>query len=271
MKFDMGAAWNEAMAMISSNKDVLGIVAGVFFFLPSLMLSVMAPGTELEAAAADPEQMQAAFMAYFTSNAWLFAIVAIAGWIGSLAVYALLGRQERVTVGEAITIGLKATLPYLLYVIGFALAVVLFSTAIGFVAGVTGSGIIGFILGLLALVVFVVVGIRLVLVGPIMAVDGVLNPLAAVQRSWSLIKGNTRRVFVFVILIVLAILVVATVLGLIFGLIGAMLGPAAGLWVEGILGGIMGAVFSVTFLAVYSATHRQLSGGAAPSDVETFE
>jgi len=271
MKFDMGAAWNEAMAMISSNKDVLGIVAGVFFFLPSLMLSVMAPGTELEAAAGDSEQMQAAFMAYFTNNAWLFAVVAIAGWIGSLAVYALLGRQDRVTVGEAITIGLKATLPYFLYIIGFALVVVLISAAIGAVAGAIGSGIVGFFLSLLALMALIVIGIRLVLVGPVMAVDGVLNPLAAVQRSWSLIKGNTRRVFVFVILLALAIIVVAIVLGLIFGLIGAMMGPAAGLWVEGILGGIMGAVFSVTFLAVYSATHRQLSGGAAPSDVETFE
>lgn len=271
MKFDMGAAWNEAMAMISSNKDVLGIVAGVFFFLPSLMLSVIAPGTELEAAAGDPERMQAAVAAYFTNNGWLFAVVAIAGWIGSLAVYALLGRQDRVTVGEAITIGLKATLPYFLYIIGFALVVVLFSTAIGFIAGITGSGIVGFILGVLAAVAIVIVAFRLVLVGPVMAVDGVLNPIAAAQRSWSLIKGNTRRVFVFVILLALAILVVAIVLGLIFGLIGAMMGPAAGLWVEGILGGIMGAVFSVTFLAVYSATHRQLSGGAAPSDVETFE
>ena len=36
MKFDMNAAWREATGMIAANREVLMIVAGVFFLLPSL-------------------------------------------------------------------------------------------------------------------------------------------------------------------------------------------------------------------------------------------
>jgi hypothetical protein len=271
MKFDMGAAWNDAMAMVAANKDVLGIVAAVFFFLPSLMLSVIAPGTELEAAAGDPERMSAALNNYFISNAWLFGLVALTGWVGSLSVYALLGRHQNVTVGEAISIGLKATLPYIAYIIGFIVLVVALSSIVGVVGGATGSGLVAFILGVVMFAAIIVISIRLVLVGPVMAVDGILNPITAAQRSWALIKGNTRRVFVFFVLLVIAIIVVAIILSIVFALIGALLGPTGALWVQGIFGGIMGTVFTVIFLAVYSATHQQLSGGAAPSDVATFE
>ena len=40
MKFDMGAAWNEAMRLISGNLQVIAIVAGVFFFLPYFAFSL---------------------------------------------------------------------------------------------------------------------------------------------------------------------------------------------------------------------------------------
>ena len=43
-KLDMGRAWNEAVALISANRDMVLIVAGVFFLLPNLMLSMLAPG-----------------------------------------------------------------------------------------------------------------------------------------------------------------------------------------------------------------------------------
>ena len=50
MKFDMSAAWNEATRLMAANRDVLLIVAGVFFFLPyvAFMLIFMNELTALE-------------------------------------------------------------------------------------------------------------------------------------------------------------------------------------------------------------------------------
>ena len=41
MKFSMSAAWNDAIALMQRNKDVLAIVAGVFFLLPGLVITVI--------------------------------------------------------------------------------------------------------------------------------------------------------------------------------------------------------------------------------------
>ena len=36
MKFDMGKAWNDTVAILSANREVLLVLAGVFFLLPAL-------------------------------------------------------------------------------------------------------------------------------------------------------------------------------------------------------------------------------------------
>lgn len=270
MTFDMGRAWNDAVKMIAANKDVLAIVAGVFFFLPSLALSILAPGTELEAAAGNPEQMQAALIAYAGQFGWLFGIYIVATYVGTLALYALLGKHHRPTVGEAIKIGFIALLPFIASSLIIALGFVILFVLVGVVAGLIGTAI-GIILGIALFGLFVFVSIRLILVGPVMAIEGIYNPIAAISRSWNLVKGNTRYVFVFVLLIVIVMLIVGVVLGMIFGLAAALLGAGAALWVQAILSGIMGAAMSIIMLSVYSAVHQQLAGGTSKADLETFE
>ncbi len=44
MKFDMGQAWSQAMAMMSANRDLLVIIAGIFIFLPTLAIAVVRAG-----------------------------------------------------------------------------------------------------------------------------------------------------------------------------------------------------------------------------------
>ena len=41
MRFSMSDAWNDAMALMRRNREVLAIVAGVFFLLPGLVMTVM--------------------------------------------------------------------------------------------------------------------------------------------------------------------------------------------------------------------------------------
>ena len=126
------------------------------------------------------------------------------------------------------------------------------------------------LMGLALLAVLIIVAVRLLLVGPVIAIEGERNPINAIKRSWDLVKGNTRRIFLFLFLLMIALIVVSVVLGLIFAAIGSLFGPTLSIWVEGIFGGIMSAVFTVMLLGVYTAIHRQLAGEVTQSDLDTF-
>ena len=74
MKFDMSEAWREAMAMISRNREVLLIVAGIFFLLPSLAMA-LSMGNFQQAMLADPEAAQAQMMEIYANWWWLLIAV----------------------------------------------------------------------------------------------------------------------------------------------------------------------------------------------------
>lgn len=271
MKFDMGRAWSEAIAMMMANKDLLIIMAAVFLFLPSLILAVMAPGAELEAAAQDPEAMQAALAAYFAENWLIMLIYGVVSTIGTLAILALLGRSQRPTVGEAIGIGAKTMVPYLAasLLLGFGIGVA--AVLVALVAATAGAAV-GVILGIVVVALAILVMFRMILVAPVMAIEDKLNPITAIQRSWTLVKGNTRYVIAFILLLMVALIVVSLVTGIVFSLISALAGSGeVALWIDGILSSLLGAIFSLLLLAVYAAIHRQLAGPTAEAISETFE
>ncbi len=270
MKFDLNTAWADTVAMLKSNAETLGIVAAVFFFLPALMVSILAPATQLEQVE-DPTKMGEAFMVYL-AGAWPVLIVyVLLTIVGTLAVFALFGRRPSPTIGEAISAGIKGFLPYLGSSVILAIAIGMVTLLIGLIAGLTGIAALGFVFGLVFVFIVLVVAIRVLLAGPIIAIEGEMNPLAALKRSWAMVKGNTRRVFFFIVLLMIALIVVSIVLGFLFAGIGAMMGPAAAIWVEGVLGAILGAITTVLLLAAYTAIYRQLAGGTMPSDLQTFE
>ena len=273
MKMDMNAAWADTVTMLKSNTDVLGIVAAVFFFLPALALAILAPGTELEAALAsdNPNALGPAFAAYF-ANSWLVLLIyGLITIVGTLAVFALFGQRSNPTVGEAISAGLKGFLPYLATALIIAVVAAIAAMLIGVIAAATGIFALVMILGIVLAVVLIVVSIRVVLAGPVIAIEGENNPIAALTRSWKLVKGNTRRVFLFIFLLAIAIGVVSLVFGFLFAGIGALMGPTAALWIEGILGSMLSAITTLVMLAVYTAIYRQVAGEITRSELETFE
>ena len=52
MKLDLSAAWDGAMTMIRANREVVTVLAGVFFFLPNLAFSLFLPDAGLAEASA---------------------------------------------------------------------------------------------------------------------------------------------------------------------------------------------------------------------------
>lgn len=270
MKFSMTMAWNEAMTMFRANREVLLIVAGIFFFLPSLLVSMAVPGLQ-EQMVADPEQLSATMATLWVSWGWLFALVMLAQMVGFLALLSLLRDHARPTVGEALKAGLTCLLP----AIGtYLLVIVALSLVLGLLIGLgmaTGSVAVGAIAGVLAFVLFVYLSVKLSLAGPVIALDKVLNPFMVIARSWKLTKGNSFRLFGFYALLTICYLVISIVVSIPVMLGVMALGETAGVIVNGLVSGAISAVVTVVFVAILASIHRQLSGPSDQAIGQVFE
>ncbi|WP_374408872.1 hypothetical protein [Pelagerythrobacter sp.] len=271
MKFDMGRAWNEATALISGNKELLAVIAGIFIFLPNLALALFVPEMMTGPAEVNPEDPTAAMQAFYSEYGVWFGLLTIVQSVGTLSLLALL-HDRRPTVGEAMRTGLVTLLPY---IAAQLILVVVLSIVLGVPIGlaVAAGGVTGgVLLGLLAFVVFVYVMVKVSLVSPEMVLGANLNPLTALRNSWRLTKGNSLRLFGFYLLLLIGVIVVGAVIGMISGLFVAMLGQnTAGLLVGGALNGLLGAIWSVLLVCVLASVYKQLAGPSAAAVSETFE
>lgn len=274
MTFDMSKGWSEAIAMMRGNREVLGIVAGIFFFLPGLLFSLIGPDMNAMFSGFDPEQTEqlvAAISTVYSRYWWLFALVLLAQIVGYLALLALLRDDTRPTVGQAIATGLKSLLPafatYLLFVVGVSLALGLLFALVA----ATGVPALAAVAVLLAVPVVFYLAIKVSLAAPVIAIERTFNPIAVLARSWRLTKSNSGRLFAFFVLLTVAYVVISTVLGIVLLAIVAALGDDAGRIVGAVISGLVGAVATVVLIAVLAAVHRQLAGPSAGSMRDTFE
>lgn len=270
MQFNMSEAWRDATRMMASNREVLLIVAGLFFFLPSVILGI-AMGDVQELALANPENAAEALAAAYGSFWWLVLLLSFASIVGYLALLALLRDYRRPTVGHAIKIGVVGLLPaigtYLVLTIGIGIA----AMALIAISAAIGSSAVMALVGLIIGIGIVYLCVKFSLAGPVIAIDKVYNPVTVLARSWQLTKGNSFRLFLFYLLIFIAYLVLAMVVGMVFGALTLAIGPDAGLTVNAVISGAISALLSVVLVAVIAAAHRQLSGPSAAAVSETFE
>src|SRR3546814_2644920 len=129
----------------------------------------------------DPAKMQAtidAIGALYAENWWAFLLVAVAQIIGTLALLVLLGDSTRPTVGEALQRGASGFLSYLgaqwLFAFGLGLLIGI-SAAL---ALATGSNAAFVLVIFLAIVAAFYCAVNISLVGPAIAIDRLLNPVA---------------------------------------------------------------------------------------------
>ncbi len=185
---------------------------------------------------------------------------------------------------EAFSSGFRAApwllLTMLLMVLGYfvaGLALALVGFGVGAIAGQAAGVLLALVIGLPALIF---VGTKLSLITPIVAVDGVHNPIDAIRNSWRMTTGATLKI----LLILMGFGLVAIVLMLIF------VGPA--LWsiisaarlgqtpdIPSMVGSIglafLGVIVLAVLLSVFSAAliaamHSQLSSDAQGRYGETF-
>ena len=267
----MNRAWNEAMALLSANRQVVSIVAGVFFFLPYVVFMLAMPDTG--SAIGDPETMEAAYAQmgdFYASYWWLLIILFFVQGTGMLGMLALLTDFRRPTVGEALAIGARKVLPYLgaCLLAGFAIALIF-----TIVATISALAIaeLAFVAILLLIPAMAYAMVKFSLVAPVLVKEETNNPIVAMRRSWRITKGNSFRVFGFYFLLMVVLLVVTMVISMLVAVLMAALGPEAGHFVNAIISSLINALWVTGFLAVLSAVHDQLSGTSAGEIAETFE
>lgn len=264
MKLDMGQAWSTATALISRNRSVVVVIAGVFFLLPYLASSLLFPQA-MTPEQVNPEDMGAISEAVLQAYAdywWVILIIFVTQGIGTLALLTLLTDRAKPTVGEAITRGAKGFLPY------FA-ANLIFVFALGSVLGL--AVVITPFLIFLAIPVMFYAMVKFSLVMPAIAIDGILNPFKAIARSWTLTKGNSFRLFLFYALLVIALMVVSLIITMVLAVIFAAVGGEVETIGNGLVASLINSVFVVLFLGVLAGVHRQLAGDRPEELSEIFE
>lgn len=282
MQFDSNLAWNEAVARVRSNRDVLMALAGVLFLLPTLLSTVfLADIQEQMLALAQNSKALEALISDNLSTILGFGIIGtLVQFVGYLACTVILGVGGRPTVGEALAAAIHAfpTLlgSTLLYFAGLLLAsfVLGLLVPLGSLLGGSGGASLGAIAtfaGMMGLAVYS--SVRISLLVPVIIRDGVTRPTEALQRSWQLTRGNTGRLLGFYALMSLAYLAISlmvsllivTPLSLVFGA-----GHVTNFF-AGVLAGIVGAVASVLLAAVLVRVHAQLSGQSSQGQARIFD
>lgn len=279
-KLDMGKAWTQATGLIGANRDTIGAIAGLFFFLPTFAIGLFVPELAnptppAAPAGADPDAAMQAMMdqmsAIYADNWPLILLISVVQFIGSMGLFALLTDRGNPTVGEALATGVKSIPSYIaaqfLSALGAGLALGL---PLGLAIALAPSVVVGLgVVMILVLIVYIMV--KLSLVAPVIAIEGERNPVAAILRSWRLTKGNSLRIFIFIALLMVVIGIVATLVSGILALIFAAFGDTIAAIGGGIVGALINALVTVIFLVVTVAIHRQLTGASPERVAAAFE
>lgn len=283
MKFDGNRAWNDAVRAVSANREVLLVLAGVFFFLPGLIAALFLAEYQTEMAASvaavvaaprNPAALQQMMRAYGSVAPYVIALLLVQS-VGYMAMLALLTDQRRPTVREAMAIGARSIPALIGAVVIFSLGYVVASLPLGLILvgciaalGQQIGAAIGIAIDMVALVVVVT---RLSLTLPVIVIEGLHRPFAALQRSWRMTGGATLRLLAFYVMLAVAYMVITIAFSALLNLVSAVMGTGESfVLLSGAISGVIGALTSIVLTAILAAVHRQLAGPSIGAISETF-
>lgn len=242
MKFSYSAVWDSTMALVRAHGALIAAIAGVFLFLPGVLLGYFAP----QPTTTDVNEIVPVLREYFVTNWHWFLLQALAGMAGTLAILYLVFAPAGTSVSAAIAAAL-ALLPF--YFLASLLSGIIL--------------VIGFIL--LILPGLYLVG-RLAPLAPVMVAESLRNPFAAIGRTFGLTRGNGWRILGFILIVAIAALVAMMVVNLILGLIFTLVaGQDVGALLVVIVESATSAALATLFVLIYAALYRILTAGAAPA------
>ncbi len=260
MKLNISAAWEEAVAMVTANREVLIVLAGVFFLLPSLAMELFIP-KPTDTGGDDPAAALEAVKTYWIAALPYFVVSIVIQSLGQLAVTRLVAGPRDCTVGEVLR---EAAIGLPILVLTQLLLGLVWMVAGGALIGIpaaAGSPVLVFLLGVVLLGVAVWAGMRLSLIVPAIAIDGLRNPFEIIRRSWELTRGNAGSILLFIVLLVVAAVVLAIIIVVVGGAVATLtFGAHGGEVAVSVLSSLFGAAVTLYVTTTFAAIHRQLTG-----------
>ncbi len=236
--FSFSRVWDDTLKMLRANAGLLTAIAGVFLFLPAVLVAHFVPPPE---GGTTPAEMIELMLDWWRSNAHWMLLSALVNMVGLIAIYLLLLASPRMTVGGAVA----AALPILPFYI--VLTVILnLSLAVGF---------------LLFVVPFIYLLGRLSLASPVLVAEMRRSPFAALQRSWAMSRGLGWQIALLILLVYIAALVINVAVSSALGIIIVLLlgNEGVGGLLLAIVGGILSAATTLVATVLLAAIYRALT------------
>lgn len=240
MKFSYSVVWDDTARMLRGSRALLLAVAGVFFFLPAVVLGYVAP---VPANATTLDQLTA----YFSDNMWWILLVWTLSFVGSLVMFILVLDERRPTVGGAIAAAFAT--------VGFYFTV----------------SLLAYLLVLVGLFFFIVPGLylaaRFSAVGPVIVAEPRRGIVATLKRSLEVTKGHGWQVLGLLVIVYLLLYVAQLAVTFVFGSVLLLIdkagedGPGIGAFLLELLTAAVGAVFSTIVAVLIAAIYRNLVAG----------
>lgn len=276
MKFDMNTCWSRGIELLQGNFSLLIVIAGVFVMLPTIAIYLLVPDLQM---LSDPNIDRSVIedrMAEIIGPILGVALISsLFQFVGQAAMIALMG-EERPTVGQALGTGFK-TLPSLvavlfIYMVVFFIGAMLITLPITLLAGV--SGIPAFaVLAMIPMLIFALwLLARMSMTMPALVLGGTLNPLKAIQTSFTLTKPHQWQVLLFWGVVYAVITIVSLLFNGVVGVVGAIVSTGtSAMLIAGISNGVTGAITGMIICALAVAMFGQLSGPSTQRIEETFD
>jgi hypothetical protein len=198
------------------------------------------------------------------------------------AMVTLASPLEDGSFGTAMARGFKSALPFfgITVILGIAYVVIggglaLLTAAVG-LGSETAGAFLAVVMVVLFLPVIIYLGCRMAVLIPVVAVDQVFNPIAAIRRSWAVTRGRALGIFVATLLFVVLTLVI---IGLPFLLVfGSLLGGEGEPGAAAIGGILLGFLIFIPLMVVYTmfasaytaALHSVVTDGGSERLEEVF-
>ncbi len=238
VKLDSMACWRDAVALLRDRSEAVIAIAGVFIFLPSVLMAQFVGGPEIPADA-DLAGAIAAWQQFASVHIWELFFSNLLMSFGSLSIYAVLAGAPQQTVQD-----------HLRSAAGLFLTYILANLLSGLI---TLAGFFLIFPGLYFAARFAVM--------PMVLVSGeTRSPVDAVAKAWAHSQNNGLSILIFILIISLTGAVLLTVVTTAIGIITRIAaGPEGWPFPENIVGAALETVLSVVLLAAVAAIYRQIA------------
>lgn len=275
MNFDMNTCWSRAVELIQAHFQLLLIVAAVFLLLPNVAIYMLIPDMQSIVDPMADQDVVAAQMASIIGPLIGVGLVSLVLQFAGYSSMVALMSDARPTVGQALGTGIKAVpsllglaiIFFIMYFLG-AMAIIVPFSLLGGLAGLPFVAAIGFI----PVLVFVAwLAGRASMSLPIMVLEGTLNPVTAITKSFALTKPRQWPIIGFWAIIIVIMVIASLIFTSVFGLIAALTGSGTvSALILGLTSGLTGMIYGIVMCGIASAMHGQLSGPSVEAIEDTF-